>query len=927
MIKSTYHFLHKTTITLILILFVITVLLTHKYTLVFLAQNFLKTNDIEYSKVQGTLFDGIILYDVKYKDILHAKKIQLNYKLLSFIKFKPIIKKIQTQQLYINVDKIPHTNNENKFALIPFIILKLKLNKSKIIIDKKKYRFDLEITNLLYNNTFNTNNLSIKLKSYYANAAIKAKIVDNTIIGHSDDVTLTNEVHKRYLNFIKALPPSLSVDLKLNTEEISLQTHLPSLQLATKNDLGIYDQDLNIKYDIKKKSFFARSDYTLAYQNYLSTIHQETTFNTKGEYNATLNVALNNFPKSTPFDCFDANISGNPDYIHLDANSSDFFLNISSNDYKKYQVKVKNEKLKLSFLDSLPPRIKEHKIAFNAYSLVHISPFSMNGVLHTADEFAHINATFKYTPQQKQLAAQIEPITKTDFYKNNNLQLLSPIAFNYQEKNNNSIIRINANRLQAFIKKNEKNKLEGYGNFASARFNLNGNINKQMHINLKLHTSIPSIKEFLQDTNLSLSDDKTVYDGRVNINSNIHFNEHLSINSNIKAPFLSAKTDSQNRYVLKDVLFKTSYKNKKIYIYNYRLHYKEQKFYSNKISSIYIDHNISLHIEKFYVYDKLVLRGTIDPFESRMKLNLHSDKFSFHTHDIDVKAKTNININVENTQKQLIDGNITLLEGTISYQPQHDYAISDDDIIIIQDIQKQKRNNLFLNLHIDALKAINYKTKEINVQFIPQITLKKIAGEKVKLYGKVIIVDGIINTQAKEFTFDRSELIFSGEKHLNPELNIKLHFQTIDYKDIIIRISNTLNSPILIFSSNPAMSQNDIMSYILFNEPANTLFDNSGATNKTSINYLLLGTGIKTIFNQTTGIHVDTLNILNNENGTLGYEVGARLNKKIRIVYKNDITSSMILQYNLGRSLRVDVDVHDTGQGVYFIYTKDFKGF
>ena len=917
--------MHKTTIAIILIFVIILTLFTHKFTLVFLAQEFLKSNQIEYSKVEGTLFNGIILYNVKYKNIMHAKKIQLNYKLISFIKMKPIIKNIQTQQLYLNIDALPKSKKQ-QLKLIPFTILKLNLQNTTFIINKKRYIFNLNIKNLFFNHSFNTNNLKIDLKSYYVNADITAKIVNNKLIGESKNVAITKQIQQKYLYFIKKVPKYLSVKLKVDSKKVDLKTTLSHYALTNNNNVTFHDQALEIQYFIDTNLFQVNTHYTFAYKNYLSHIKQEGTFNTHGEYNSTIAVHANNLPKNIPVNHFTAHLSGNIHNIHLEGNASDYFIDIQSNDYKKYTIRLKNNKLKLSFINALPEIIKNHQLNFDSYSSLRLAPFSLESIIHTSDKYAKINATLTYNSNKKQITAKVVPFKESSLYKNYNLKLLLPMTLNLKEDKKHTNFSVNANKFQAFIAKKGDNKIEGYGNFATVMFTLNGTINKQKQLNLNLHTIIPSIKQLLKDVNLSSSRDKTAYNGEVHINSNIHIKNNFSIQSTIKAPFLSAKTDSQNFYVLKNVLFRTSYKNKRIYIYNYTANYKEQKFHSNKVSKIYVDHNVTFHIEKFFIYDNLILKGLIEPLKSKMSLNIHSDKFKLKTENFDLSAKTNINIDVNNTQKQTIDGNITLLNGVVTYQPQHDYSVNDDDIIIVQDIQKQKKNNLSLNININATNPIRYKTKKINVHFIPKITLKKKAGEKTRVFGKVIILNGSITTQGKKFTFEKSQLIFSGKKHLNPKLNVKLHFETVDYKDIIILISNTLNSPVLIFSSNPAMSQNDIISYILFDESADTLFDNS-SSKKTSINYLLLGTGIKTIFNKTTGIHVDTLNILNNENGTLGYEVGARLNKRIRVVYKNDTTSSMILQYSLAKSLRIDVDVHDTGQGVYFIYTKDFKGF
>jgi translocation and assembly module TamB len=929
LIISTYHFFHRTTIFITLVLLTLTILFTHKYTLVFLAEKILKSNHIEYSKVEGTLFDGIILYDLKYKDILKAKKIQLNYKLLSFIELKPIIKTLRTQGLYLNLDKIPSTKHTKSINIIPFEILDLQLKNTKFILKNKTYSFNLKSKNITYNKVFNTNKLYIAIKSYYANGTINAKIIKNRIIGNASHVNLTQNICNNYLHFIAKVPRNLSTTIDIDTKRIKLTTFINYFSLRSNKNIIISNQELTLAYFINQHNYKADYNYTAKYLNNIANIKQTATFTPDGEYFSQVNATLIKHPKVVPVDSFDANITGNLEHISFDVNASDYTLNATSKNFNKYYIKLTNKKLKLSFIDTLPQKLQQHTFSFDSYSAITVSPFYIDTIFHTTDKLAKINGTYKHKKDFTQLTAEVVPKVHNKIYKDYNLGLITPMQLTYRDKNSSSFLEFNANKFNVFITK-ENELINGYGNFASAIFTFKGKIHNQTQPIIHLHTSITSIKKLLHDLELTSKDDKTIYDGKVNINSILNFKNTLSVKSTISAPWLSAKTNSQKKYILKDILIHSSYKDKKINIYNYAANYKDQKFYSHKLSHIHIDKNIKIYVDEFYVFDNLVLKGIIDPLNSRMKLNLHSDSFHLKSHDMNVNVKTNINITVQNSAKQIIDGNITLLSGTISYKPQHDYSISDDDIIVIQDIKKQKRSNLSLNIKINASKAIQYKTKQIDAMFLPDINIRKDIGKKIKYFGKIVILKGKIFAQSKEFDFDKndkSEIFFSGKKHLNPKLNLKLHFQTIDYKDIIILVTNTLNSPILIFSSNPAMSQNDIMSYILFDEPADTLFDNSGAASKTSINYLILGTGIKTIFNQSTGIKVDTLNILNNANGTLGYEVGARFNKKVRILYKNDISSSIILQYSLQKSLRIDVDVHDTGQGVYFIYTKDFKGF
>jgi autotransporter translocation and assembly factor TamB len=125
------------------------------------------------------------------------------------------------------------------------------------------------------------------------------------------------------------------------------------------------------------------------------------------------------------------------------------------------------------------------------------------------------------------------------------------------------------------------------------------------------------------------------------------------------------------------------------------------------------------------------------------------------------------------------------------------------------------------------------------------------------------------------------------------------------------------------------MSQSDIISYLLFGTPANSSFDSDGEGNSNGINAanIFLGTGLKQMIGDTTGLHLETLNLLSKKDGGVGFEVGTRISRDVRIVLKNDDIFSMVLQMNLTRELRLDVDVEETGQGVNIIYVKDYRDF
>lgn len=915
MIISLYNFFYRVAIGIILLL--VTVLTLNHLFLVSVEEYF-EENGIFYSKMQGSLFDGISIYDLKYKDMLSAKEVQLYYNLYTLTELKPIINNIQTKDLFINMDNIPKSSKaENSFNIPSFKIINVTMRNTQLFVNKELYKFDFASKNINYNNKLNIATVYMKLHSQYANATINAKVLNSKVIGHSSNLIVSQYLKEKYLSFLTKVPNNIMINFTIDKKKISLHTTFKKLSLATNKNIVFKNQQIEFNYFIDKNSFSIYDNYEVNYLNSFAKIQQNIFFKTDGRYKSKLKIHLINFPKKIPFHSVDINVSGNTKHVTLDANASEYKLHMSSNDYKKFSLTLSNEKINL---------FKKDLLAVKTKAILHLLPLSIEGRFNAQDSYTKMDGIYTYKKEILTLDSNVSIKKSNKMYKKYHLAKFSPLHIKYIQNTDKAHFSAHTKNFNLSLFKKDQN-ITGEGNIASAHFNINTNLNKEhvpvMHINTKIN----SLQTFLSELQLTGKKDTTHYDGKITINSRLQFQNKLSIKNSLNSPWISIQTNSQNRYLIKNISLNSIYKTNELEIQNYQAEYKKLKFYSTQHSKIYFDINGTIDVEAFYLYDNLLLKGTMQPFQGDVKLKLFSDKFHIKTDSFNLKARTNISIDVQNSSKQVIKGYITLLDGNISYIPPTDYSVQDDDIIIVQDMKRQKKTNLEMDIDINATKAIKYKTKEVDINFIPHLTLHKQKGENIKYFGNIKILYGKITAKEKEFRFDKGEtnkIIFTDENRLNPRLDLLLHYKTLDYKDIYIRITNKLNSPVLIFSSNPVMSQNDIMSYILFGEPANAVFDNTNGT-KISLNYLLFGSGLKSMLQKSSGIKIDTLNILNNKNGTLGYEAGARINKNLRVIYKNDGTSSAVIQYGLTPTTRVDVDVHDTGQGIYFIYTKEFK--
>lgn len=440
------------------------------------------------------------------------------------------------------------------------------------------------------------------------------------------------------------------------------------------------------------------------------------------------------------------------------------------------------------------------------------------------------------------------------------------------------------------------------------------------HKEALISSKISSLKKLLSKLGIKNRFD---FDSELNIESKISFSSTPTIKTTIKAPWYRITYNKDEYKSTKESYFEFDYRDKKIVLNRYSSELLNYKIYSNNESLFWFDEENNLKIEKFFLFDNVVVKGFIN--QDEFKLNFKSSNFNFSSPDANLTLEFDINAFATKNSNAMIEGDIAILDGIVKYKPKTKYISSDKDIIIIQDMQEAKKNSsdAKIDIRVGAKKYIKYLSDEADIDFMPSFSILKMPNSTFEVYGMLLVEKGSLHIADKDFELEKSEIYFNDKDYTNPHLNINLEHTTLDNAKIYIYITNRLNSPLFIFSSNPQMSQNDIMSYLIFGSSSSSIFDTSNS--KTNISATMLGVGVKELFNKSKTFKIDTLNILNNESGTLGYEIGTRFNKNIRLIYKNSDISSLILQYNLNKSIRVEVNLKETSQGVGIYYIKDFK--
>ncbi|WP_041672258.1 translocation/assembly module TamB domain-containing protein [Sulfurimonas denitrificans] len=875
MIKKLLSFVQITVLILIVTLLLALFVFFQKDIAPALAEKYLKEFNIEYKELRGTLFSGVEIYGFIYEDSLHVDKLSIKYNFLSLLNPTPRVDYIAASGVKIDLDKLLLSlKNSDESSHIAFNISKIEVNNGVLNYQKEKVLFDLSADELSFRDALDIEKISLHVKTKYADAEFLGYFKDETLRG-ALSFTLVDFIEKKYISTLAYKPKKIEADIWINSQEINLVTTLKEATPKYLPDFLIKDIKLKLRYLFESKDLTLKADYSATYKEFEVAIIQDAKMDKNLHVSSQIAAEIITKDIDIAFDRFVIDLEHNPDESYAKFSAKDIEADFKTLDFIKYTIN-----------------------ADTAY--------------------AKFDANLSLENNETLLESNIYPKKEFLHYKEYDLKRFSKVTLMAREKNSNISMFVKSDIASISMLANEEGA-DGYVYIGSAIFDYRVDLKNKIAV---VESKINSIDKFLKE--LQIPPFKAFFDAKVEAKSIINFKDSLEVTSSVKIPFYTLILDSKRDYSGKDNSFNFVYKDKELILNRYDVSVENQRVTSSKPSKISFNDDFDIEFKEFWIYENILLRGVLKSSDMSGDFSLFSESYHYKSKEADVMLKLDLHAIIDAQGRENISGDIEIKSGSIMYKLKKDYAISDKDIIIIQDMKESKNEDArAINIAITSSKPIKYEVEDISLLIEPSLILYKDMDSNLEIFGALSIKSGVVNLEDRVFEFDESEIYFYGGDEIDPYLNLNLHYYTTDYIDIEIYVTNRVSSPVVLFSSKPAMSQNDILSYILFDSSASSLFDTTSES-KTSLNTLLLGSGIKKIVNSSGVLRVDTLNILTNKEGTLGYEVGARFNKNIRIVYKNDEISSLILQYSLSKSLRVDVDVKETGQGVSIIYIKDF---
>ncbi len=812
----------------------------------------------------------------------------------------------------ISISTLPYKFDRYQFSL-------LSLKADGLSGDLKSQRYDLK-------------DLSIKANSNIFRIDTNGYIRENRLyldgLAHLDRLYFNRVV--KFVDFMNLNPIKLRLELDRNGVDANVT--LRSKQIF-KERFKDYQTSINnlksdIHFDFKTKKLEAFTDANISnkYANSL-ILKDHLTYKDGLKYGGEIEIKeLKHFPKNSLALFKDATIyyKANEANLTADLNTSKLHLLYKMQNYKRADFKLDSKELNISKYFNIPDALKDLKAKCKANmsldfarakdlkirAKIDSNALNLNGLIWFKDGvFVDSNATLS----KNSILYNIDKKIKFDALFASKLQI------HYKDQKID-ITNKNENLLTTFKYDLNTTKTLLTTKLDSDEFSFDGNIKK-----LIFNTKILSLKE-AQKKLAKIYDFKPIpLDGEIDLNSTI--SDLKDFEAKISSRWLVYEYSLNKFAFAEKINLNMHKKDENIIIDNYKLSAfiagDNRDLFATKPSIITLNDK-SIKLQELWINDSLKSSGFYDIATSSGEFRSSSSSFKYSGKEGRFTTKIDLATKIL-PDKTSIKGAITILQATITYKYKNTHEVSDPDIIIIQEQRKKqlekasKSTNLIIDIALNSTKPIVYKNREIDVTIRPDLKLWKESGRELELLGRIAIIKGRYTQQDKIFEILPGELLFGGEIE-NPYLNIKAKYSYDPYI-IDIDISGRVDTPIINFSSNPYLSQSDILSILLFNSTTNSLLTQKSNSTNSAISFF--GNVFAKEILSKFGVNLDRLVLRTNEEGGFGVEIGKRISKKVTIIYINDIVQTIKVKYQHSPHFESDLTISPESSGIDFIYKSE----
>lgn len=259
--------------------------------------------------------------------------------------------------------------------------------------------------------------------------------------------------------------------------------------------------------------------------------------------------------------------------------------------------------------------------------------------------------------------------------------------------------------------------------------------------------------------------------------------------------------------------------------------------------------------------------------------------------------------------------------------------------------QNQAYWQVYLQTHIELGDDIVMQYQGLRAQLDGGIKIIHQPQQLMLGVGKLTVTKGSYRAYGHHIQINHGQLTFTGGSIMNPGLNILAtrqievsHFgHTLDNSQSDIQVGfqvrGSANNPDISLYSSPSMSDQDILSYIAFGQPAEELSDSKAGMLMQAVNALGTGNGESVLgeLKQNLGLTrlgVESEHFYNpdtqSSEQTSAFVVGKQLSDRLSVNYSVGILdpiSVLRIEYKLTNNLSMRSEASPYGSGADLLYT------
>tara|TARA_R110002050_G_scaffold1244_5_gene8781 strand:+ start:76252 stop:80283 length:4032 start_codon:yes stop_codon:yes gene_type:complete len=289
-------------------------------------------------------------------------------------------------------------------------------------------------------------------------------------------------------------------------------------------------------------------------------------------------------------------------------------------------------------------------------------------------------------------------------------------------------------------------------------------------------------------------------------------------------------------------------------------------------------------------------------------------------------ASTDLNFSM-NAKSSQIKGSVTVPEAELAPLQFNMPVSPSKDVIVLSNTPPEADKKPFPTL-LDVNVVLGDKVKIAAVGFNSRLTGKlRVTGDASKILlgtGAIIIKDGKYTAYGQNLAVDDGKILFSGGALDNPQLDVKA-LRKGDGYTAGLQVQGAANNPQITLFSNPSMSQDNILAYIVLGRPigeasvADAALLASAATGLGIKGGNQMGDRIASTFG------LDSVGIEGDGGEDTAVQIGKYLSPKLYLGYGIGIfepVSTVIMRYKLSKiwSLKAESGIETS---VDFLYTHE----